>query len=126
MFFLNVFQMHVYKRFCALLAICVHVFACKLGDGDVCVSRFQARPAASRLCAATFRSLPPATVMSVPLLDAVEPGSPAVTVMYHCSNLICLICNSLRSLCKINNKNRMESAAIQQAAYFPTYCDVHL
>lgn len=39
-----------------------------------------------------------------PFLDVVEPGSAAATVMYYCSKLICLICNSLRSLCKINKK----------------------
>lgn len=54
-----------------------------------------------------------------PLLDVVEPGSTVVTVMYYCSKLICLICNSLRSLCKINNKNNPESADLQQAAHFP-------
>lgn len=49
-----------------------------------------------------------------PLLDVVEPGSTAVTVMYYCSKLICLICNRLRSLCKINkNTGRVQTSSKQ-------------
>lgn len=125
-------QTHVCKRFCALMSMCARLCMQAERQRCLCVTfskqglkQLQHAGCVQRHTETSYQA--DVLHQHFPLLDVVEPGSAAATVMYYCSKLICLICNSLRSLCQIN-KNNQEYADLQQclAAHFPTYRNIHL